>query len=414
LPRLIWFLLVLSPVGLVIYTFPEYYATLLSLDVSLIMSGPWADPQELAMALVSLGLSATHLALYRVILDAFQLLLFITLGILIFWKKSDTWLGLFASYVLVGIGSAVGGGLVVLEKMPSPWQELLFITGAIVWPALFIFLFLFPDGRFVPRWTRLFLPLWALFFLFWAISDLILKLGVNNFQTWGPIFMVFTLITILISQVYRYRKVSGPAERLQTKWFLFALAIILVWDVFQNFFFVPFLNSTPLPRSQVLILDLTWQGLSLLSNLAIPLAIGIALFRYRLWDIDVIIRRTLIYGSLTVSLALLYAGSVVILQQLFRSLTGSANQSQFAIVVSTLAVAALFNPLRKRLQARIDQRFYRRKYDAERILAAFTEKARQETDLDALTGQLLAAVQTSLQPEQVSLWLKGGGKERAM
>jgi hypothetical protein len=138
----------------------------------------------------------------------------------------------------------------------------------------------------------------------------------------------------------------------------------------------------------------------------LPLAIGISILRYHLWDIDLIIRRTLIFGALTVSLGLVYAGSVVVLQQVFQTLTGSQGQSQAAIVISTLAVAALFNPLRKRVQERIDRRFYRGRYDAERVLEAFAETARRETDLETLKGDLLEVVQRSLQPESISIWLK--------
>jgi hypothetical protein len=138
----------------------------------------------------------------------------------------------------------------------------------------------------------------------------------------------------------------------------------------------------------------------------LPLAIGISILRYHLWDIDLIIRRTLIFGALTVSLGLFYAGSVVVLQQVFQTPTGSQGQSQAAIVISTLAVAALFNPLRKRVQERIDRRFYRGRYDAERVLEAFAETARRETDLETLKGDLLEVVQRSLQPESISIWLK--------
>jgi hypothetical protein len=137
-----------------------------------------------------------------------------------------------------------------------------------------------------------------------------------------------------------------------------------------------------------------------------PIVVALGVFRYRLYDIDLIIRRTLIYGVLTVALALVYAGSVVVLQEVFRTLTGSQGQSQAAIVISTLAVAALFNPLRKRVQERIDRRFYRGRYDAERVLEAFAETARRETDLETLKGDLLEVVQRSLQPESISIWLK--------
>jgi hypothetical protein len=146
------------------------------------------------------------------------------------------------------------------------------------------------------------------------------------------------------------------------------------------------------------------QLFSYISFAGVPIAIGFAVLKYRLYDIEIIINRTLVYGPLTAALVLVYVGGVVSLQYAFRTLTGG--ESQLAIVASTLAIAALFNPLRRRIQEITDRRFYRQKYDAARTLEAFSRTLREETDLDALGGDVLAVVQETMQPEHVSLWLK--------
>jgi hypothetical protein len=135
-------------------------------------------------------------------------------------------------------------------------------------------------------------------------------------------------------------------------------------------------------------------------------SVGIAILRYRLYDIDIIINRALVYGTLTVSLALIYFVGVTATQALFQTLTGQPRLPQLAVVGSTLAIAALFNPLRRRFQGFIDRRFYRRKYDAARTLEAFSSKLREETDLDSLDTELLSVVRATVQPEHVSLWVR--------
>jgi len=140
--------------------------------------------------------------------------------------------------------------------------------------------------------------------------------------------------------------------------------------------------------------------------LLIPLSIGVAMVRSGLYEIDIIINRTLVYGSLTAMLAALYFGGVTAAQAFFRTLTGQEKQPQLAIVVSTLVIAALFNPLRRRIQGFIDRRFYRRKYDARKTLEALSAKLRDETDLDALSDELVGVVRETIQPAHVSLWLR--------
>src|SRR5215217_6985269 len=154
-----------------------------------------------------------------------------------------------------------------------------------------------------------------------------------------------------------------------------------------------------------------WYVLIALSGLvivAMPTAIGVAVLRYRLYDIDLVVSRTLVYGTLTASLVMIYLGGVVLLQYVFRVLT--ERESQLAVVASTLVIAALFNPLRRRIQSFIDRRFYRRKYDAARTLRVFSSKLREETNLDRLGGELVSVVKETMQPQYASLWLRPPGR----
>jgi hypothetical protein len=138
----------------------------------------------------------------------------------------------------------------------------------------------------------------------------------------------------------------------------------------------------------------------------VPVAIGFAVLKYRLFDIDVVINRTLVYGSLTAILALVYFGGVTATQALFQTFTGQGDLPQLAVVVSTLVIAALFNPVRRRIQSFIDRRFYRRKYDARKTLEGFSARLRDETDMDSLNAELVTVVRETMQPEHVSLWLR--------
>jgi hypothetical protein len=202
------------------------------------------------------------------------------------------------------------------------------------------------------------------------------------------------------SQIYRYRRVSGPVQRQQTKWVVFGTVLAGLGMVG---FTLPFKTSPTLAQFGSPYAFALKTGV-LCSMLLIPLSIGIAILRHRLWDVDIIINRALVYGVLTASLALVYAGGVVGLQGIFRTLAGQ--ESDLAIVASTLAIAVLFQPLRRLVQGLIDRRFYRRKYDAAQTLAAFNTRLRDEVDLDSVTDDLVAVVRETLQPSHVSLWLR--------
>jgi hypothetical protein len=192
------------------------------------------------------------------------------------------------------------------------------------------------------------------------------------------------------SLIVRMRR-AGTVERQQIKWLAYGGAVV-VGTIFAS----GFVSIWSVPLS-ILIISAALLGL--------PVFTGIAILRYRLYDIDIIINRTLVYGSLTLLLALVYFGGVTATQAIFRTLSGQEQQPQLAIVVSTLAIAALFSPLRHRIQSFIDRRFYRRKYDARKTLEAFSAKLRDETDLDRLGDELMGVVHETIQPAHVSLWL---------
>ena len=229
----------------------------------------------------------------------------------------------------------------------------------------------------------------------------------------AAVLVTFGAIAVsALSLAVRYRGASG-VERQQLKWFALAAVLAASFLVGQQLVWFAALLKVYVLGGEPLFLGPSLENLlNTLINLCLYTGVGIAILRYRLYDIDIIINRTLVYGSLTVSLALIYFGGVTATQALFQALTGQQRLSQLAVVASTLAIAALFNPLRRGIQGVIDRRFYRRKYDAAKTLEDFSAKLRNETDLDELSGDLVRVAQETVQPEHVSLWLRGPEKPR--
>ncbi len=216
-----------------------------------------------------------------------------------------------------------------------------------------------------------------------------------------PLLLLCMLASVL-SLVMRYRRSRGE-EHQQIKWIAFAASLfglLFLVNVFLGSYFTP---EAYFQAGSPLWLDLSAYAV-LISFTLVPVAVGFAVLRYRLYEIDIIINRTLVYGSLTISLALVYVGLVVSLQYVFRALTGG--DSQLVIVASTLMIAALFNPLRRRIQSFIDRRFYRNKYDARKTLEEFAARLRDETDLEDLSEDLLSVVRDTVRPEHAGLWLR--------
>ena len=361
----------------------------------------WALSLAERRSLEELNLSFDFYAAYNVILEVVHMLGFFAAGAFIFWRKSDEWMPLLLSLALVLFG--IDTLDLVAEAYPILSLPVAFIEclGAI---CFFISFYLFPDGRFVPRWTRVPASMWIAFLVpvyFFPASPF-------SATTWPPLpvasLTLALLGTLMFAQIYQYVKVSGPIERQQTKWVVFGLTAAIV--LFVGVGFADLIFSRIQPADQGVLFTLVSRLFLTLAALLVPLSIGVAILRYRLWDIDFIINRTLVYGSLIAMLAAVYFGSVTATETIFHALTSQEEQPQLTIVVSTLVIAALFLPLRHRTRAFIDRRFYRSKYDARKTLEAFTAKLRDETDLDAVSNDLVEVVRDTMQPAHVSLWLR--------
>lgn len=385
---------------------PAYYRLMLTV-CTLPNHAPCTNPGQFTpswqltpgnvQALAHLHLSISTYAAFFVTLNVVTSLLCWGIGLLIFWRKSDEGMSLFVSLLIVFFG-AIGFndtflGAYLPAQPPLLVQVLLYLIQNAAWAALGAFLLTFPTGRFAPRWSWLLILLWLMLNILYPAS-----LG------WPPIFTVVELLVVLGSTLgimaYRYVRVLDAIQRQQVKWFVYTVAV--------TFCLYIIVNGLPGVLPSLSIADSPYQLIFATSTTFIfalyPLCLGIAILRYRLWDIDVIINRTLVYGTLTALLAFIYFGLIFASQILLRGIIGS--QDNVSIVFSTLIIAALFQPLRHHIQAIIDRRFYRRKYDAALTVAAFSATLRNEVDLRQLREHLLNVVQETMQPTHVSLWLR--------
>jgi hypothetical protein len=327
------------------------------------------------------------------------------------------WFFLGSAFCLALTGVAAEYATYGLLTAPGALPGALAMAWLLSWlsvPGVMLLLFFvplyFPDGRLVSRRWRWLVRVALIFCVSEAVRSalrpgeiqdegIVNPLGIEALR---PVFdlldtLVFALYFTLLfasaaSLVVRFRR-SGSVERQQIKWLALSAVAIPVW----------FLTNAPIQAAApnlFLVVD------SLVVSALIPVAAGIAILRYRLYDIDVVINRALVYGSLTAMLAVVYFGGVAATQAIFRTITGQEQQPQLAVVVTTLVIAALFMPLRRRIQGFIDRRFYRRKYDAAKTLEAFNARLRDETDLNTLTDDLVGVVRETMQPAHVSLWLR--------
>ena len=213
-----------------------------------------------------------------------------------------------------------------------------------------------------------------------------------------------TIIALALALVYRYRRVLAPLERQQIKWAVFGVTLLAVADLasLAPALLIPALDAD----ASYTFYNAVRAPLLMFLGLLIPVSIALGILRYRLWDIDTLINKALVYALLTGMLGTLYAGLIIGLESLAGLFGGQVASNPVVLVISTLAIAALFLPVRKRIQNLIDRHFYRRKYDADKVLTAFSATLRQETDLEQIREHMLAVVQETMQPVHVWLWLR--------
>lgn len=376
----------------------------------------WSESVELSVdvmrSLISRRFFTTYLFSLRILVVGFYILAAAIIFLRRVWPKgSRNWIAWLVSITLL-LAVASFTGEVQIDRIPEPWNNIYsYLQSVLVFllfAGLFNTLYLFPDGQVVPRWAHwvIFVVNGLLMLIFLSIGWIESLLPAASEIMWftGSIFTATFVLIGIASQVYRYFRVSTPLQRQQTKW---VLGSFLLQGLGLFYELLPQGSENPLAERLSALLVLHLQ---ILLPALIPLAFLIAMLRYKLFDIDLIIRKTLIYGTLTVTLGLIFLLLVTSLQRLFGAITNQ--QSALSIVLSTLAIAALFNPLRQRLQAFIDRRFYRTKYNTAQALEHLAHHVQNETDLEQIASILLNMLSTTIEPEFISLWLAGEKDER--
>ena len=394
LARVVWVTVALLTVSVFVLSIPSEFARLRSPCTDTV-SCSWLIriTAENARELSNLGLSVDFFAAYFISLEAAFTVVPIAVGAIIFWRRPDDRMAFLVSLVLLMYWAGITFPYHLLD-LPRAWEVSSAVVALVGVGSILLFMYVFPDGHFVPRWAR-----WLALVSIMAFAPSILFPYSSLSLWWHPLLNALVSVgvfgAIALVQIYRYRLVSDFAQRQQTKWVV--LGIVAAAVGYCMFLVLNLLQGG-------ILASLLGYSAALLLLSFLMVSIVVAVLRYRLYDIDIIINRTLVYGSLTAMLVALYFAAIVMLQRIFVLLTGQ--QSTLAVVASTLLIAALFNPLRRRIQSFIDRSFYRKKYDAAKTLEAFSIKLRNETDLEALNNDLVEVVSETMQPAHVSLWLR--------
>ncbi len=323
---------------------------------------------ETLLALSGAGLSTTFYATYQTVLVVLLAIAFSTAGLIIAWNKSDDWLALLVAFTLIGQGANAFGPLQSMAAIPSFEIPVRFVI-AMVLMGLPLSCYLFPDGKIQKRWMLYVVSIW---FIWLMVSVFWHSFPLNLFDRGGSdslrylLSLLAVLSTGIYAQVYRYRHTTNPTKREQLKWIVFGIAVGIVTGIGVNLFLTLFEVTNP-SASNFLIVDMLTQTLSVLAQFTVPVAVVFSILKYRLYDIELVINRSIIYGLLTVVLAVVFGVVLFGLQAAYRAITGQTNPPTLAVVVATVAVSSIFQPARKGLRRFVNRRIYGMDVDFEEI-----------------------------------------------
>jgi hypothetical protein len=408
LARFVWFILAITSFIVAVAAIPVVLSPKIYTCPADPCYSPALGPVDQA-ALPGLGLSLDAYTRYFAVVETIPTLLaFLAVGVIIFWRRSDDLMSILTSLFLLTFSMGLSSAHLSDHSL---WRIPSFLLISVGSTLLVILFYLFPDGRFAPSWMKWF----ALAIALHGLAGLYARLFAPGLME-NPLLNIipyFLLLAIAFgSQVYRYLRVSTSLQRQQTKWIVMAAFMMPFSDLFIRSVILPwlFLALTEPGANRVLFNMVTVPIFRAIPFVLVPVSFGVAILRYRLWDIDLIIRRTLTYSCLTAALALVYFSTILLLQGVVNSLPGA--NTPIITVASTLAVAALFSPLRRQIQNFIDRRFYRQKYNTDKVMAAFSTTLRDEVNLERLTNSILGVVDQTMQPSHLSLWMREPRNER--
>jgi hypothetical protein len=408
--RVAWGAAVILTLGLFVLSLPARFAVL-SLSATAPRLGQLSTQE--AARLEQLGFPSHFYAWYELFWTVAPVLVFGTVASIIVWRKSNDWVALLVGLTLWVLACMAPPAMASLVDKDPMWRVPVAVVQSVGLALIFYLFCVFPNGHFAPRTMRWLAVIWTTYVVTRVfVPALDQPFYLSGVQTAADLVVLLWMSAWfaagLAAQLYRYRYVSTPMERQQTKWVVFAFAAMLAILGVAGLLLQVF-PSLRQPGTGHLFYQLLVIPLAVCALTLLPLSFGFAILHSHLWDIDILINRTLVYSVLTALLGGVYALSIVVLQGAVRLLTGQI--VDLAVVASTLAIAALFQPLRRRIQQVIDRRFYRRKYDAQKTLQTFSARLREETNLDTLSDDLIAVVQDTMQPAYVSLWLCEPGRE---